>query len=226
MTKASPFLSGHGAVIAALLLTIGAMIAVNQLPQQSQQTLLQEGGLIETLAVVGYAVCIGLMFLCWGLRQTRVRWYFPVMAALLAGRELDLDKLPFTEGLLKSRQYIGDTVPVGERTIALAILATIIGTTLTLLRREAPAFLRGLRSRRPAAYAVLFALALIIISKTIDGLGRKLAGFGIDASQSLTQTAFLIEEISETGIPLMLATAIVLTTATAKTASHSNAALP
>lgn len=198
------------AVIAAPLAIFALMFAMNQLPLDTQSNLLREGGLIETLSVIGYGICILLMFLLWGLRQTRARWYFPVMMALFAGRELDMDKIPFTEGLLKSRQYIGDTVPTGERIITSLILLAIIATVLTLIWRETRRFARGLRMRSPAAFAVLIGILFIGVYKTIDGLGRKLLGFGIEISQNLDRTAALIEEIGELGIPVMFGLAIII----------------
>lgn len=210
MSRTSPPFTGRTAVITAALLIFALMFVVNQLPLQTQTALLREGGLIETLSVIGYGICIALMLVLWGLRPTLKRWYFAVMMALFAGRELDLDKIPFSEGLLKSRQYIGDTVPTGERIIAALILLGVIATVLTLLRRETGRFVRGLRARSAAAYAVLIGILFIGAYKTIDGLGRKLAPFGIDISQNLDRTAALIEEIGELGIPLMFGLAIVL----------------
>lgn len=151
-----------------------------------------------------------MMLVFWGLRLTRKRWYFAVLLALFAGRELDLDKSAFTEGVLKSRQYIGDTVSAGERFVSTLILLGIIATLVFLLRRETLLFLRGLRTRNASAYAVLVGLLFIVVYKAIDGLARKLAPFGIDVSQNLERTAGLVEEIGELGIPIMFGLAIVL----------------
>lgn len=189
---------------------ISAMFVVHQFPLATRQNLLSESGPFETLSAIGYALCITLMLVLWGLRATLRRWYFTAVFALFAARELDLDKKPFTEGLLKSRQYIGDTVSLGERAISALVLLAIIATVMTLLIREIGRFSRTLLRRSPAAIAVLAGLLFIVGSKMIDGLGRKLAPYGIELSDGMTQTLSLTEEIGEMGIPIMFAIAIYL----------------
>ncbi|QUJ76878.1 hypothetical protein KDD17_02110 [Sulfitobacter albidus] len=80
------------------LATFATMAVVSLLPMPTQLSLLAEGGLFETLSALGYGVCIALMFLLWPTSEIRRRWYFPVVFALFAGRELDLDKIPLPKG--------------------------------------------------------------------------------------------------------------------------------
>ncbi|UWR21696.1 hypothetical protein [Sulfitobacter sp. S190] len=193
---------------AVAVFAVMAMIAA--LPLATQKTLLTEGGPVETLSVIGYAICIALLFVLWPLAEVARRWYFVVLLALFAGRELDLDKAPFTEGLLKARQYTGDTVGPVELVISAAILLAIILTCLILLRRETGRFIRGLAARSPAAAATLLGVLFIGVYKAIDGLARKLEPFGITVSEDLNNLISVIEEVGELGIPLMFAVAIIL----------------
>lgn len=203
--------SGRNIVwIATALIVLIKCIVVFLLPIDMQRDALQEGGLVETMSAIGYLICIALMFIFWGPAETLSHWYFSVILVLFAGRELDLDKTSFTEGLLKSRQYIGDTVPAGERAISAVLLLIIIAVVITLIVRESKPFLRGLRSGYAPAYAFLTSFIILCTVKTLDGLDRKLEPFGIIISKTVNQMATSAEELGEFGIPVMFAIAIVL----------------
>ncbi len=199
-----------------LLTLFGSVIAVFALiaacltlPADIQKVIIREGGFIETASAVGYLLCVILMFALWGVRASLNKWYFSAILILFACRELDLDKRGFTEGLLKSRQYIGDTVPLLERAGSAIILIAILLTIATLVRGETRVFLRGLRQKSPAAFAVLAGIVFIGIFKTLDGLARKLEPFGINIGEQASQMASTAEEIGELGIPVMFAMAII-----------------
>ena len=57
---------------------------------------------------------------------------------------------------------------------------------------------------------VFLALAIAVISKTLDGLARKLSSFGIYIDDSLNIFTSRLEEILELGIPLAFLYAIYL----------------
>ncbi|MFD2740366.1 hypothetical protein ACFSUD_12335 [Sulfitobacter aestuarii] len=205
-----------GAVVVAICLKI---LAVQLLPLTLQETLLAEGGLYETLSVLLYLVAVIALLALFPLRQVAQRWYLPVLLLLFAARELDLDKAPFTLGLLKARQYSSDAVPMGEKIIAAILLIAILGTLIVTLRRETGALLKALMRGSAAAMAIVIGLFLGIAAKTFDGLARKLSPFGIDLSEGFNHTIYVIEEIGELGIPLMFLTAILLL---AQRARHRN----
>lgn len=197
-----------------LLLTLGLafamqMFTVNTLPVATQETLLAEGGFYESLSVVGYGLCIAALI--WTLRGAVLRvWYLPLVLAVMAARELDLDKSLFTRGLFKARQYTGDDVPLGERLIAALILAIIICAILLTLWRHVRPFLAALFQGRAWAGAVLLGIGFTILYKLLDGIARKLAPLGIEISADAERTAFVVEEIGELGIPVMFLAAILL----------------
>ena len=207
-----------------LLLTLGLafamqMFTVNSLPVATQETLLAEGGFYESLSVVGYLLCMAA--LVWTLRSAVLRvWYLPLVLAVMAARELDLDKSLFTRGLFKARQYTGDDVPLGERLVAALILVIIICAILLMLWRHVRPFLAALFQGRAWAGAVLLGIGFTVLYKLLDGIARKLAPLGIEISADAERTAFVVEEIGELGIPVMFLAAILLWPGPAPTTAH------
>ncbi|WP_411975716.1 hypothetical protein [Sulfitobacter faviae] len=207
-------------VILALILAFAAqMVVVNGLPAATQTTLLAEGGFYESLSVVGYILCI--LALIWTLRGAVLRvWFLPLVLAVMAARELDLDKSLFTRGLFKARQYTGEGVPLGERLIAGLILALIVTAILLMLWRHARPYLTALFRGRAWAGAVLLGIGFTIAYKLLDGIARKLAPLGIEVSADAERTAFVVEEIGELGIPVMFLVAILLWPGPAPATAH------
>jgi len=187
-------------LVAILVLVAVVLIFVRD------QSLMSEDGPIEILSAAGYVVCIALMF-----RLRHLVSILPFVVTLLAMglRELDMDKRPFTEGLLKSRQYIGDTVGPVERIVSLVILLGIIAAVVTLIYRHGRTFLAALKRANGAALCVAGAIGLVVVSKSLDGLGRKLEPLGITITEAQNTYAGMIEETLELGIPLMLGIAIL-----------------
>ena len=207
-------------VILALILAFAAqMVVVNGLPAATQTTLLAEGGFYESLSVVGYILCI--LALVWTLRGAVQRvWYLPLVLAVMAARELDLDKSLFTRGLFKARQYTGEGVPLGESLIAGLILALIVTAILLMLWRHARPYLTALFRGRAWAGAVLLGIGFTVAYKLLDGIARKLAPLGIEVSADAERTAFVVEEIGELGIPVMFLVAILLWPGPAPATAH------
>ena len=207
-------------VILALILAFAAqMVVVNGLPAATQTTLLAEGGFYESLSVVGYILCV--LALVWTLRGAVQRvWYLPLVLAVMAARELDLDKSLFTRGLFKARQYTGEGVPLGERLIAGVILALIVTAILLMLWRHARPYLTALFRGRAWAGAVLLGIGFTVAYKLLDGIARKLAPLGIEVSADAERTAFVVEEIGELGIPVMFLVAILLWPGPAPATAH------
>ncbi len=207
-----------------LLLGLLAVFAVqmgivNALPAAMQTTLLAEGGFYESLSVLGYLLCIAALI--WTLRSAILRvWYLPLVLAVMAGRELDLDKSLFTRGLFKARQYTGDNVPLGERLIAGLILALIVTAILLMLWRHARPFMTALLRGRAWAGAVLLGIGFTVAYKLLDGIARKLAPLGVEISADAERTAFVVEEIGELGIPVMFLAAILLWPGAPPDAAH------
>jgi len=195
-------------LLVSFILVVSFIVGFAQADLTTQNRYLSEGGLFETLSAFGYIVCIALIWVFWRPAAAVSRWYFTVILALFFCRELDLDKSQFTLGLLKSRQYTSDLVAMPERVVSIMLILLICFVFGLTLFKEARFFLKGLRALKPAQLGVGLAAFLIIGSKSIDGLDRKLAAFHIIISQHTERLAIVTEEIAECGIPIMLAIAI------------------
>jgi hypothetical protein len=189
-------------------LLIGGLIGLCgyffSIDQAVAYSLLHEEGTVEQLSALGYFLCV-FVLVALG-RSDYFREHFPLVAfpMLFGLRELDFDKR-FTEtGLLQSRIITGDDVLVHERILGLVVMVTILGLAFQALRVYFLSFLKGLLRLDSMALGVALAMAFLVLSKTIDGLGRKLEPFGIIVSEQMTFAVAVVEEVSELGIPFVL----------------------
>ena len=123
-------------------------------------------------------------------------WHVPVGLILLAVRELDFDKRFTSEGVLQLRLYSGDN-PLWEKAIGAAIVILALVVLFLLARFQFVPWLRGLA--KGMAWAWLFALSgfLIVVAKSLDGIGRKLAPLGIEVPQNISDASSRVEEVFE-----------------------------
>ena len=184
---------------AALALLGGAVAAA--LSFDPAAGLVDEGGPIEA-ATVGALAAAAVLAL-----RARL-WAAAVVLALLAARELDLDKTTLSGGILKSRFYLGDA-PLPEKAVGLAVVLLALGA-LAALARGLPAWWRALRAGRGWAWCLPAAAAAVVVAKSIDGLGRKLAPLGVELSAAAGAWVVRAEEALELGFALLLVAALVL----------------
>ena len=97
-----------------------------------------------------------------------------------------------------------------EKFVGIAVILLILYSVYILVIRHSKAFLKGLAALNLRSYVVFLALAIAVISKTLDGLARKLLSFGIYIDDSLSIFTSRLEEILELGIPLAFLYAIYL----------------
>lgn len=180
------------ALTTALLLVIALILAPD-----AHTAMIREHGPVESLSAVLFFGA-ALVLLAAG---TRV-WPFTTLAFTCGLRELDLDKSLFTEGLLKSRQYIGDSVSWGERLVALALLTALLTAGVLALRRGLQNARSRIRNSDGVILCVTAGLILGVLAKSLDGLTRKIAPFGVEPSDATARTAGLLEEIGEFGMAL------------------------
>ncbi|MEO1408023.1 MAG: hypothetical protein AAFV54_16270 [Pseudomonadota bacterium] len=183
----------------ALAVTVAVYVVALSLSPDEAERFTAESGPVETASAVFYI--LGAM--CLAALLPRSWPYFVVMVAF-ALREFDLDKRGFTEGLLKSKQYVSSEVSLIERLYSILLLGFILTALFLVVRRGFQAFLTGLKGGNGIALSVLFGLFFGATSKLIDGLGRKLEPFGITLSDRSAQAAALYEEVAEFGMALSL----------------------
>jgi hypothetical protein len=184
----------------ALLLLL-VFLASLPMDEATRKTFLKEGGVIETVSALLYLVCAGQMLL-WAQRARA--WPYVVLMVLFAMREADFDKR-FTEvGVLKGKFLFSPLVPMHQKLIGGAMIALALYVVYTIVRRDGLGFVRALRKRSVEAWGWATAIALVFVSKSLDGLGRKLADVGITIDPVVDLHAGALEEILELGIGIFI----------------------
>lgn len=168
-----------------------------------------EAGLVEqgTLVLYIFAIVVLLSRRYFGVP---IVWSAMFALAFCLMRELDFDKRFTSIGLLKTQLYFTDTAPLYERLIGIAVGVALVAVVLTLIVRHGRIQLRRLLAFDPVAIGVFAGLALMGLSKAMDGIGRKLSDIGIDISEESVWMFDAVEEALEFGIPLFFLTAAIL----------------
>ncbi|MFN3313756.1 MAG: hypothetical protein ACK46Q_09845 [Hyphomonas sp.] len=126
-------------------------------------------------------------------RRSLERWHLATLTLAAGLRELDWDKAFTDRGILSSGLYSG-AAPLAQKIGGAIVVGILIWVGLRLLRRNLGPWLTGLRAGRAWAWLMAIALVLYAVAKTLDGLGRKLAPWGIDLSASSSRAVSRIEE--------------------------------
>lgn len=134
-------------------------------------------------------------------------WHVTVLLLLLVGRELDFDKRFTDKGILQIRLYSGD-YPLMQKLIGAAVIALTLTALYRCVRCGARPLMTGLRHGSPWAWWLSGAVVLVVIAKSLDGLARKLAPFGVEISDNAMFWAGLVEEGFELVFGLMLIMAV------------------
>lgn len=200
MSKKTYFLA-YAAVIALLLAFFLVTFTLNP---STRKALLVEGGPIEMPSALLYFVCFGLICYRGGLSFFRKYAYFALVPLLFGMRELDLDKAVTTTGIFKIRFFTRADVPVYEKIFGFLLIAALLYMVYALIRHQTKNYLRELWVFTPLAVGATLAAGLAVVSKTLDGLERKLESIGISASPLITEHSSDLEEILELGIPIIM----------------------
>ena len=187
----SPWIFAYAAAAIALFAVFQALTA-----EDVYYAFTKEAGPIEVASATlwGVAAVAALSFASY--TQLAFRWPVVVGFALLGARELDWDKAFLSEGILQLRLYSGDS-PLTEKLIGGAVIALIL-TVLWKLSRKAGFFLNALRRERAGwAWMISGTVLLAVFAKTIDGIGRKMEGFGVTLTPETIAVFSVVEEVME-----------------------------
>ena len=165
-----------------------------------------EQGAVEVLSAVTL-LATAILFWVPGWKNPTAR-AGGILILLAMARELDLDKLPFSHGILSLKLYTG-AAPLWEKLIGLLVALLIIFTVYRVVRNGTVPLLRGVIAGQAWAWLILSALLLVGVAKTLDGAGRKLATFGMEISVSSAELAQIIEETGELASALCLMLGVV-----------------
>lgn len=161
-----------------------------------------EAGAIETATVVCYAGCVAYILLRGRLPFLRRHPAVPILILTCMARELDLHKRFTGVGIFKLRFFTDNTLSPTTKLAGVLVVLSLAAICLHTLRKYWSAYWAGLRRRTPIAIGVTVIGGLIVISKSVDGLDRNLASFGVHLSAAANHVACAAEEIMELGIPL------------------------
>ena len=171
--------------------------------------LVREGGVIENLTVIFYAVTILLLLVFRNMKWTWANYLAPLIVLVLLFRELDFDKAFTTMGIFKSRFYKSPDVPVLEKLIAICVITLIAIVFFALVRHYGRSVMNGFFRGAKTECGIVTAFALGCFSKVVlDGLSRKFEKLGISTSEFIIQNYGILEEVLELGIPVSLLFAI------------------
>jgi hypothetical protein len=153
---------------------------------------------------MGYFLCAGYMLLGGGREFMKRYNYIIVLVALFGLRELDFDKRFTTMGILKSRFYLSSEVPPLEKLIGLIVIALLTWAAIKIVRNHLASTVANLVEFNERAVGVVMIFVLLAVSKSIDGIARKLKPFGIETSQQISFLASSVEEVMELGVPILM----------------------
>ncbi|NTS76046.1 hypothetical protein HR060_04120 [Catenovulum sp. SM1970] len=186
------------------LIVIATFITAGQLQGDALIFFIKEGGLIESLSAYGYLIVVAYMLFKGGLAYVEKYWYFVVVLLSFSARELDFDKR-FTEvGVLKSKFLVSTDVSITAKIIGFSIVLLVLFALFKIARNYTKLFFSRVFKFPVIELSVGCAGAFLVISKTLDGLARKLSSLDIFISKDADTLASLIEESMELGVPYLL----------------------
>lgn len=180
--------------------------------------LVRERGAIETSSALLYAFAAITWLWTRPGATWKASWQVPAIIFMMMGREFDLDKKLTSVGILRSDLYLTDMASPVERIFGVIVLAFVATAAFRLIALNGRAFLDGLRHRGLWVWALAIGAGFAVLSKLVDGIGRKLAPFGITLDADTSLMMVVLEELLELGIPLMFLVAVIASVRIEKTA--------
>ena len=196
-------------ILAIAIMSVAAVSSM-LLEREAALLLLKEGGIIETASAIGYFLCIAFLFYMGRSQSLQSHWYLYLILLAMMLRELDFDKRFTDPGILQSRFLTADTVGIFGKIIGLSIVLLLVISLIKWISRHGKDFFYGVINWYTRSWVVGIALALVVTSKSLDGLARKLEPLGILVPEQLNELATRFEEVFELGISIAIFYAIYL----------------
>ena len=166
--------------------------------------LIKEGGVIESLSALGYFLCVLFILLKGGWYYIKKYNYFFILIILFGLRELDFDKRFTTMGIFKSKFYVSSSVPMIEKFMGLLVIGVLLYILVSIVKNHSKGFFSKIKQLSPVHIGVLITFLIIVFSKTIDGIDRKLGYMNIFMDEQTATHFEVVEEVLELGIPLLI----------------------
>lgn len=194
------FISG-GIVFFVLMLLF---LFSTTLDNATRKALLSEDGPVEIASAALYFVCCAYLLLKGGLAFFKRYPYFVVIPLLFGMRELDFDKRFTTIGVLKSKFYVSPLEPWHTKLIVIMLGLAVIMLIVMMIKKHLKALWESVRSGGDMGIGVVLVLAMLVVSKSLDGLERKCTSIGLSVSPLIAKYSSVVEEIIELGIPVIM----------------------
>jgi hypothetical protein len=195
-------------VLVLVLLVALAAIVADVAVFAAHPLALRESSGLEQITILFYLLAVASFLHFAPEDHGRVYWPIPTVLILFTLREMDLDKAFTTHGILSAKHYAGDASFL-SKAIGAGVVAFSLITIVKLAMLGCGPWWRGLRARRGWALATLAALLLLVFTKSVDGLTRKLEPLGIEPGVPVENAALLLEELGEAMIPVAILLAIL-----------------
>ena len=204
----SPTLRGPGAAFVLCMALIAVFVVGDIVFFAEGASFKREGGGLETVSAVLYGAAAIVFFAVAPPARWLPLFHVPALMVFFACRELDFDKAFTPSGILSLRLYSGDAALM-TKLISAVVAGAFVYVVFRNVVRGGPAAWRAIRAGALWPWFAVLAGALVVFTKSIDGLGRKLRDFGIVITQDVDATASLYEEVGEVFIPVCAILAIV-----------------
>jgi len=178
---------------------------------------------IETLSALGYFLSALFMMIRGKWAYIKKYYYFFILVLLFGLRELDFDKRFTTMGIFKSKFYLSSSVPWSEKLIGLLVVGLLLYIIVLIVKNHYKYFFLNLKKLSPVHIGSLLIFLLLLVSKTLDGIGRKLGDFGFVMDEQLVSYFEAIEEILELGIPLLIIATLYIYFSSEKSSKNTTA---
>ena len=163
-----------------------------------------EGGIIEVASAIGYFLCVLLILYKGKINYLRKYYYFILLFIMSGFRELDFHKRFTTMGILKIKFFTSSNVPFTEKLVGFLIVLLLLHVLISIYKNHFRQFIEGLKNYSSISIGVFIVLLLLGISKTLDGISRKLGSFEIEIGSQVAIHLAALEEVLELGIPMFL----------------------
>ena len=191
--------------LAIIVVSLAAALALSLSLGEGALAYTQEGGIVENLTVVVYAlVVLGAVALT--LRGNKAAGLVGLLALLMGLREMDAHKAFTTYGVFKTRLYVSPDVPLAEKLIAGLVIIALLVLVVLAIRRAWRTLATGASNAGPTLLALG---GFGVFLKEVDGIPRQLTKMGHALNSDLLAISKAVEEVGELGLPFLLGLALI-----------------
>lgn len=190
-------------ILVSTFTTLSFLVLAFIFKLNEQPLWVEEGGIVETVTVWSYFVCLLLVVFGGNWEHIKKYHYFLLLILFFGLRELDFDKPFTTMGIFKSRFFFSSDVLIVEKLVGLFVIAVLLYVLISIIKNHFKDFLYKAIQGSTLHLGALIIIFFLVISKSMDGIGRKMSDFGYTLNDATISYFVITEEILELGIPLL-----------------------